>query len=156
MFRSSWIIIRQFSWYKTRYWIVYLIWIHIRNYININFVGNFYIWLCHKIVILVIKVRTLNHCLKCVTLVSLFGICCVDGHNNTVLEKTLCKMSLSCKDMLLSRYDTNKKWLNLQEGCSLKFLCKIQFLIFRKKWTIRGCIKSKWPLYIPLNHFMQV
>jgi hypothetical protein len=33
MFRSSWIIIRQFSWYNTRYWIVFLMWIHISNYI---------------------------------------------------------------------------------------------------------------------------
>jgi hypothetical protein len=31
----SWITIRQFSWYSTRYWIVFLIWIHISNYINI-------------------------------------------------------------------------------------------------------------------------
>jgi hypothetical protein len=31
MFRSNWVIIRQFSWYYTRYRILFLIWIHISN-----------------------------------------------------------------------------------------------------------------------------
>jgi hypothetical protein len=47
MFRSSWIIIRQFSWCITHYWIVFVMSIYISNYFNINFIANFYISLCY-------------------------------------------------------------------------------------------------------------